>query len=242
MQSRWKLPFLAIALVALGCSRDQEQRDLIPASLGDLMPALKEEQNNPPKQAIECEDLPALTPEELANPPYAPFTLEKSITRPGAPPPKYHTLPDVILAEPVAEKVAEIDEAYARRTGKHITVTSGTRDTTRQAKAMFKMLRLGGDPERLYRNKTAAREIKQAYNQNTGKPSDEIITAMIKVLDSQINRGIYISAHLRAGAVDIRNRDMSPSEKKAFLAATTEVKGISALEESTPPHFHLQID
>jgi hypothetical protein len=69
-----------------------------------------------------------------------------------------------------------------------------------------------------------------------------VIAAMADVIRLQMERGIFISAHLRAGAVDIRNRDMTPAEKHSFLEAVTEVGGATALEESRPPHYHLQID
>jgi hypothetical protein len=57
-----------------------------------------------------------------------------------------------------------------------------------------------------------------------------------------MDRGVFISAHLRAGAVDIRNRDMTVTEKRALVAAVSEVGGVTALEESRPPHYHLQVD
>ncbi|MRG97458.1 hypothetical protein [Polyangium spumosum] len=192
--------------------------------------------------ALDCDDLPPLSPEEAARPPLSPPRLERS-TR-GGKEPAWSALPDVTLADAVADKVDEIDEAYFRRTGKHLTVTSGTRDAARQAKAMYKMLRLGGDPMRLYRNKEAAREIKQAYERARakGKAPDDVVEAMYDVLRAQITRGVYISAHLRAGAVDVRSRDMSSRDKKAFVAAVNEAKGVTLLEESAPPHWHLQVD
>jgi len=192
----------------------------------------------------ECdEELPQLTPEELARPPFAPPRLERSSPRSG-PPQRFSLLPDVTLADAVSDKVEAIDDAYFRRTGKHVTVTSGTRDASRQAKAMYKMLRLGGDVLKLYRNKDAAREIKRAYDAGraAGKAPDDVVSSMYSVLQSQIARGVYISAHLRAGAVDIRSRDMSSAEKRAFVAAVADARGVTLLEESTPPHFHLQVD
>jgi len=226
--------FFVLALGA-GCSREVPEIDAswLLAPEGAKGEALE----------LDCEDLPSLTPEELARPPFSPPALEKSTPRTGKPP-AFRALPDVTLADAVADKVDAIDDAYARRTGKHLTVTSGTRDPARQAKAMYKMLRLGGDPIRLYRNKEAAREIKRAYDEAraAGKSPDAVVGAMHGVIEGQITRGVYISAHLRAGAVDIRSRDMSKSQKKAFVAAVAEVKNVSLLEESTPPHFHLQID
>jgi len=233
-RSSHRLLLLAAALLAFaGCSRDLDALDL---PWGGAAPKKTEK----PAPA-ECDDLPELTEEELARPPFAPPRLEKSTPRPD---PAFRVLPEVTLADAAREKVDAIDAAYAKRTGKHVTVTSGTRDASRQAKAMYKMLRLGGDPTRLYRNKEAAREITQAYERAraAGKAPDDVVASMYSVLQAQIARGVYISAHLRAGAVDIRSRDMSASERRAFAAAVAEAKGTSLLEESTPPHFHLQIE
>lgn len=239
---RPRTSLLALVLViGAGCSRDADPLDLRfglpPATTGSPRPGGA-------KLAFDCDDLPDLSPEELSRPPFGPPALEKSMPKEGAPPPKYRVLQDVTLADAVADRVDAIDDAYAKRSGKHVTVTSGTRDAARQAKAMYKMLRLGGDPVRLYRNKEAAREVKQAYEtaRAAGKPQDDVVAAMYDVLRAQIARGVYISAHLRAGAVDIRSRDMSPADRKAFLAAVSGVSGVSLLEESTPPHFHLQIE
>jgi hypothetical protein len=229
---------IALALFSLaGCSRELSDLDL---PWGGTVPQEKKRAGPEP----DCDDeLPHLTPEELARPPFAPPRLERSSPRTG-PPPSFNVLPEVALADAVSDKVDAIDDAYFRRTGKHITVTSGTRDATRQAKAMYKMLRLGGDVLRLYRNKEAVREVKRAYDAGraAGKAPDDVVASMYSVIQRQIARGVYISAHLRAGAVDIRSRDMSSADKKAFAAAVTEAKGVTLLEESTPPHFHLQVD
>jgi hypothetical protein len=136
----------------------------------------------------------------------------------------------------------QIDRAYFRKTGAHLVVTSGTRDPLRQAQAMYKMLRLGADILELYRNKAAAREVKQAFDANAAKPPEDAIGAIHAVLEAQIDRGVFISAHLRAGAVDIRNRTMSAAERRAFVKAVEEVGSTTLLEETKPPHYHLQLE
>lgn len=157
---------------------------------------------------------------------------------------RYVLLPGVELAPAVAEKVAEIASAYFRRTGKELVVTSGTRDPARQAEAMHELFRHGADVLGLYKDKTAAREIKSAYEEGRSAehPPEATIAALERVIRAQIDRGVFISAHLREGAVDIRNRDMTPAEKRAFLEGVDEVGGVFTLEESRPPHYHLQID
>ncbi|WP_437595000.1 hypothetical protein [Sorangium sp. So ce1000] len=157
---------------------------------------------------------------------------------------RYVILPGVELAPAVEKKVAEIASAYFRRTGKELVVTSGTRDPARQAEAMRELFRHGADVLGLYKDKTAAREIKSAYEHGVSADHspEATIAALERVIRAQIDRGVFISAHLREGAVDIRNRDMTPAEKRAFLEGVDEVGGVFALEESRPPHYHLQID
>jgi len=230
----------ALALLTLGACATEDVSLPLP-TFEDLEGKDKRKAAN---VLAECDDLPELSDEELRRPPFSPPSLEKTAPRTNQRPPAFLVLPDVELKDAVSDKVEAIDAAFAKRTGKHITVTSGTRDAARQAKAMYKMLRLGGDPMKLYRNKEAAREIKHAYEsaRARGKTEEEVVTSMYSVIQGQIAKGVYISAHLRAGAVDIRSRFMSAAEKKAFAAAVSEAKGTSLLEEQTPPHFHLQIE
>ena len=157
---------------------------------------------------------------------------------------RFVVLPGVELAPAVEQKVAELASAYFRRTGKELVVTSGTRDPARQAEAMHGLFQHGADVLGLYKDKTAAREIKSAYEEGlSAEHSQEaMIAALERVIRAQIDRGVFISAHLREGAVDIRNRDMTPAEKRAFLEGVDEVGGVFALVESRPPHYHLQID
>ncbi|WP_437570179.1 hypothetical protein [Sorangium sp. So ce542] len=189
----------------------------------------------------ECDELPSEEEERRAQLP--PLTaLGKAVpTEPWTPPP-YEVLPGVTLPAPIAAKLERIDRNYARRTREHLVITSGTRDANRQARAMFTKLRLGEDLLKLYRNKAAVQEITKAYRASSGKPPEQVVDAMEAVIQDQIDRGIYVSAHLRRGAVDVRNRTMSPKEKRAFLESASEVGGVLVIEETTPAHYHLQID
>lgn len=188
-----------------------------------------------------CDELPSEEEERRAQLP--PLTaLGKAVrAEPGTAPP-YKVLPGVTLPPKIAAKLEKIDRAYARRTREHLVITSGTRDANRQARAMFTKLKLGEDLVQLYRNKAAAREITRAYRTNSGKPPEQVVAAMAAVIQDQIERGIYISAHLREGAVDVRNRTMSSKEKRAFLESVAEIGGVKVIEETTPAHYHLQID
>jgi hypothetical protein len=234
------LIFVASAVFLASCDANVAGKDW-DRLFDDALTELSEDGGSP---VFDCDDLPDLTAEDEALGPMSPPRLEKSTTRADGSPHRFSQLSDVVLAGPVAEKVDEIDDAYFRRTGKHLTVTSGTRDSVQQARAMYKMMRLGGDPLRLYRNKEAAREIKRAYEQGRAskKSPDDIVSEVHSVIQKQMARGVYISAHLRAGAVDVRSRDLSRAEKKQFTTAVAGMKDVQMLEEFTPPHFHLQID
>ncbi len=206
--------------------------------------------SSPPEKAAsidaECDDLPALSAEEEAmRVGNAPLEKRREPEGPVLTIPKHYSrLADVDLSEKVEERVGQLADAYFERTGKKLVITSGTRDPARQAKAMYKMLRLGADVLRLYRNKAAVREIKDAYDAGrlSHKRPEEIVESMYEVIRAQVDREVFISAHLRAGAVDVRNRTMSSTDKKAFRACVAELEGVSLLEETKPPHFHLQID
>jgi hypothetical protein len=168
-------------------------------------------------------------------------SLSKQALPPGA---RYTVLSGVTLSPAVASRVQQIDEAFFRRSGKHLTVVSGTRDPARQARAMIRVVELGGSLTRLYGDREAAREIQQSYERARAarKKPEEVVAAVQATIQAQIQRGTYISAHLRAGAVDVRNTTLTEAERKAFRAAVREVGGVSLLEEHRPPHFHLEID
>lgn len=167
--------------------------------------------------------------------------LAKNTLPPGA---HYSILPGVSLSHPVASRLTQIDDAFHRRSSKHILVVSGTRDPARQARAMIRVIELGGSLIKLYEDREAASEIQRAYDRARAskKKHEEVVSAVQSTLQAQIQRGVYISAHLRAGAVDVRNTIMTEADKKAFRAAVREVGGVSLLEEHRPPHFHLEID
>jgi len=155
----------------------------------------------------------------------------------------YSMLPDVEISKQVERKIAKVATVYHRRTGKPLVITSGTRGPAEQARAMYRLLTLGTDIVALYKNKSAAQEIRTLYlrGKSRREPEATIVRAMSAAIRRQITRGVYISAHLRAGAVDVRNRDMTVTERRAFKSCVAHAGGISLLEEHKPPHFHLQI-
>lgn len=157
---------------------------------------------------------------------------------------RFETLPDVALSQKVEDKLNEIAATYQKRTGKAFVVTSGTRAPGSQAELIFDKLQRGEDLSKLYRDKAAVAELKRVFDgaksQKRGKEATiALITAAIR---AQMKRGIFISAHLRAGAADVRSSSMDADERRAFVDATRDAGGVSVIFESTPPHFHLQMD
>lgn len=147
---------------------------------------------------------------------------------------------DVVLSAAITAKVKKVADKFYKETNKKITVTSGTRTAQSQAAAMYGKL-AGGDQLTVYSNQSAAKKIKKAYDDGVvaKKSKADIITEMKKVIDDQIKNGIYLSKHLKKGAIDVRSKDMSSDEKEKFKKAA---KGIATtiILETTPPHFHLQ--
>ena len=152
----------------------------------------------------------------------------------------YTVLPGVLLSRAVKSSVKKIADKYFASTKKKLVVTSGTRGTKSQAAAMYKKLAAGDDLS-IYKNQTAIKEIKSAYNKGVKakKSNSAIVGDMEKVIEAQIKKSIFISKHLREGAVDVRSRDMTSTDKEKFRQAA---KGIakSVILEVIPPHFHLQ--
>lgn len=65
---------------------------------------------------------------------------------------------------------------------------------------------------------------------------------MAQVIERQIQRGCYISRHLRASAADVRSRDMTHRERRIFEEVVARFSEVTLLAEGRPPHFHLQLD
>ena len=146
----------------------------------------------------------------------------------------------VILDAKIEKKVKKIADKYYELTGKGIVVTSGTRSSSSQASAMYGKLS-GGDKLTVYKDQKSAKEILNTYDAGVkaGKSKAEIIADIRDDLDNQIKKEKYISKHLKRGAVDVRSRDMSESDKTNFKKAAAGI-AFTVILEATPPHFHLQ--
>lgn len=125
---------------------------------------------------------------------------------------------------------------------KTMVVTSGRRTTASQADAMYTKLTLGDDIVGLYRNKTAAKQIVDAYSKAVKEKlsANDTKAAIQTALDTQVAAGTYISSHLNAKAFDIRSRDLSGAQKTTFSKIGNEYCR-KVILEGKPPHFHLEI-
>lgn len=157
---------------------------------------------------------------------------------------KFEALENVSLSNKVVEKLNTIAQQFAKKTGKTFVVTSGTRAAAVQAELIYSKLEAGEDLLKLYKDKTAAGELIRAYETGRrGKKSKaDIVSDITATIRAQMKRGVFISAHLKAGAADVRSSTMSASEKRAFMESVVDAGGVSLLMEATPPHFHLQLD
>ncbi|AKT39460.1 hypothetical protein [Chondromyces crocatus] len=150
---------------------------------------------------------------------------------------------DLRLTDANAERLKRIAAAYFKATRKRLVVTGGTRPPQRQAELMYDKLKRGDDIVSLYENKQAVTEVRNAYRTGAAQalPRKTVVRLMKEVIDAQIARGVYISKHLRSGAVDVRSWDMVPAMEQAFREAVKKEPGVALMDErkSAEPHFHL---
>ncbi len=146
------------------------------------------------------------------------------------------------LSKQVRVKLDAIGERYHDKTRRTLVVTSGTRTPREQASAMYKKLR-AGSRLRIYKNDAAIAPLRKTYDLGRRKrwSRKRIVDKMASIIQGQCDRGVYISRHLRANAFDVRSRGLSRKQKRAFRAAVKHVGGVKVIEESRPPHFHLEL-
>lgn len=156
----------------------------------------------------------------------------------------YKVEPGVQMPLHVETKVAEIANGAFNLDGHPLVVTSGTRTPEAQAEAMLTKVALGENILRLYRDKTSVSSALHAYRQarHEGLPFAGGVSAMAGVIQAQMDKGVFISNHLHAGAVDIRIRDLSPHEKMDLYAVAQQTPGVRIHPEDVPPHLHMDIE
>lgn len=197
--------------------------------------------------------LPLLKPPACANNTVQLMLLKSAID--NAPPPTdattaspYYTIDEgIVLADDAIAHLDNIGAAYFEKIAKKFNVNSGTRTPYRQAAAMW--VKYAKDKKLSeYGTGAAITEILQAIKtaQAAGKTGDAIVQAMADAIQKQVDRGVYISKHLKAGAIDIAVvasagvPAMSKTEKKTMIEIAKKVTGGNAFEETNPPHIHIQ--
>lgn len=159
----------------------------------------------------------------------------------------YYTIDaGIVLSDEAIKFLDKIGVEYYKRTGKRFNVNSGTRTPYRQANAMLGVIEAGDKTLSKYGNRQAINEILNAYR--TGKSRDEKVQAMADVIQSQVNRNIFISNHLKAGGIDIATVGdtatgvprMSAAEEKIMIEIAKKVTGGQAFKEMFPEHIHIQ--
>lgn len=157
----------------------------------------------------------------------------------------HRVLPHVELPLELEEAVARVARRFFKLARQPLVITSGPRTPEGQALAMYHKLVQGASLRRLYRKTEAAEEIRAAYleGRRARKQHDAIIADMAQVIRQQMERGLYVSPHLKAGAVDIRSRNLRQAAKAALRRAVSSFRGMRLIrEEKIPPHFHLEVN
>ena len=142
----------------------------------------------------------------------------------------------ILITAAMRGKVSRLADEYFKITGNGLTVTSGYRPPDRQAKAMYdKIVREGETKVRnLYRNKTLIDEILKTYRAHEDDPA-AAVAEIQKTIEAQVERGGYISNHLRSNAVDVRKTTNLGSLKKAVA----KVGGRVVVEKD---HYHIELN
>lgn len=136
-------------------------------------------------------------------------------------------------------QIEKIAAFFRKSTGSCLLVTDGIRSTTEQARIIYRLVADGNDLS-IYGRCDLAVELLAAY-QTAGDSKAEKLEAIRLALERQAGRGGYISRHLQGLAVDIRCRDMSAVERELFRSIAERLAD-KVIEESTPPHFHLEFE
>jgi pyruvate/2-oxoglutarate dehydrogenase complex dihydrolipoamide acyltransferase (E2) component len=150
---------------------------------------------------------------------------------------------DLRLDDTSRERLERIAQRYFEATRSRLVVTGGTRTPERQAELMLEKLAHGEDIVALYENKAAVTEIRAVYRESAGvrQPKKQLIHALRDVITAQMDKGIYVSRHLKAGAADVRSRGLKAPQEAAFRRAVADEPGVILIDErsSAEPHLHL---
>ncbi|MBV8055101.1 MAG: hypothetical protein JO071_07665 [Deltaproteobacteria bacterium] len=97
-----------------------------------------------------------------------------------------------------------------------------------------------------HKDRFSFKEIKTVYELGVRQSwsRTRTIEAMTSIIENQIAHGRYISHHLRGEGVDVRMRDMTLYEKRAFENAVDHILGLYARDRHhwflETDHYHVQ--
>ena len=149
---------------------------------------------------------------------------------------------EVVLSPDLRAVISEIAAVYHAKTKRTLEITSGVRTPERQAAAMYKKLAVGGSLA-LYKRQSLIAPIRKAYRdgRRARHKKEAIIAAMADEIRAQVERGEFISRHLKGRAFDARSVGLTGRQRTAFLTACRESGKVRVIVESKPPHFHVEL-
>lgn len=147
----------------------------------------------------------------------------------------YTTAEDILMPVKIQKQANELGRKFFNRTGSPLHITSGRRTPIRQAKAMYKKFR--ANVRKDYTG-PLGREIISVYDHAVGHKYNErqTISAMAHAIQNQIDRGQYVSNHLRDNAIDIKWQNDKKS--RDALSAIALEDGHILKNEDYPKHHH----
>jgi hypothetical protein len=135
----------------------------------------------------------------------------------------------------VEDKMNDLANKVYEQTKHEITYSSAYRGPKRQAEAMYdNIMNKGLSDFDKYKQKDLAQEVKDAYLANV-ENKDAAIAAMRDAIQVQVDRGQFISSHLRSNAVDVSRVDKDYYD--TIRDVVTEMGGTSLNEGD---HLHVQ--
>lgn len=149
----------------------------------------------------------------------------------------YKTAKGIIMSDKIKGPANELARDFFNRTGASLTITSGRRDALRQARAMYKKFQ--ANVRKDYAGRPLGDEIIGVYDHAAARRYNEqqTITAMAHAIQNQVDRGLYVSHHLRDNAVDIQWQANEPYRNA--LADIAREHGYILKNEGYPQHHHL---
>lgn len=133
----------------------------------------------------------------------------------------------------------QIQRIYVNRTKRPLIATSRKRTPSDQARVTRQNIRRYGVRYvlNLYRNGPAIREIVRAWRVNR-KSMRKAQAAMTEVITAQVNRGVFVSDHLRGVAVDVRTRGRNGA-RMGILRDVAQQVGATVYKEVDHAHIKL---